>query len=87
MSKYEEYDYIYDEEIDEDDVDEEEYFEELVWDEEYEDIYDQDGDSVFCPFCLDIEIKLRNDEYVCPMCNYTMDLETFLNYIGYDEPI
>ena len=53
-------------------------------DESYENVYDSNGDSVYCDYCQDIEIKLKDGVYICPNCGQMMDLETFLNYIGVD---
>lgn len=54
-------------------------------DEDYADVYDEDGDSVICDFCGG-RIKFENGEYVCPDCGQTMSRETFFNYIGADIP-
>lgn len=92
MGKKEEYYQIYDEEDSrnyeelyeyEVEDDEMELIEEL--DESYEDVYDSDGDSVYCDYCQDVEIKLKDGVYICPNCGQIMDLETFLNYIGVDS--
>lgn len=92
MGKKEEYYQIYDEEdsrnyeeLYEDEVEEDEMelIEEL--DESYEDVYDSDGDSVYCDYCQDVEIKLKDGVYICPNCGQIMDLKTFLNYIGADS--
>lgn len=92
MGKKEEYYQIYDEEDSRNyeelyeykvEDDEMELIEEL--DESYEDVYDSDGDSVYCDYCQDVEIKLKDGVYICPNCGQIMDLKTFLNYIGADS--
>lgn len=55
-------------------------------DDSYENVYDQDGDYVYCDYCGD-EIKMKEGEYVCPGCGQVMDLQTFLNYIGFDPDL
>lgn len=89
MSEKEDYHKIYDEEDsrnyeDFDDLEDNDMIllEEL--DESYENVYDSDGNSVYCDYCQDIEIKMKDGVYICPNCGQMMDLETFLNYIGVD---
>lgn len=89
MSEKEDYYKIYDEEDsrnyeDFDDLEDNDMIllEEL--DESYENVYDSDGNSVYCDYCQDIEIKMKDGVYICPNCGQVMDLETFLNYIGVD---
>ena len=50
--------------------------------ETYEEVYDQNGYSVHCPNC---SARIRwNNAYTCPECLWSMDLETFANYIGFN---
>lgn len=82
-----EYKRIYDEEdsrnyeeFDEDDLELDEFLDEEI-DETYEDIYDPDGDLVYCDYCNNL-IKMKDGQYICIGCGQIMDLNTFLNYIG-----
>lgn len=91
MSEKDEYSKIYDDEDSRnyEEFDEtEEYEMELIetLDENYEDVYDSEGYNVYCDYCQDIEIKLKDGLYICPNCGQIMDLEMFLNYIGAIEP-
>ena len=43
----------------------------------YEELYDEDGDYIYCPNCVDAlaPLKLHDGEVVCPRCGrvYTLD--------------
>ena len=57
----------------------------LDLDESYDEVYDEDGNSVFCDGCGG-EIKWKNGVYICPSCGKTMSREEFFNYIGAEPP-
>ncbi len=52
---------------------------------EYDDVYDEDGDVVYCDRCGS-EIKWKDGQYTCPNCGQIMSREIFFNYIGADPP-
>lgn len=54
-------------------------------DDDYSDVFDEDGDSVICDCCGDL-IKFRNGKYVCSGCGQVLSRSEFFNYIGADIP-
>lgn len=78
--KNEEYDYIYNN-INHSDIE----TTEPVFGEVYDDVYDENGDAVFCDCCGN-EIKWKDGIYICPECGQTMSRSVFFNYIGAEPP-
>lgn len=52
---------------------------------EYDDVYDEDGDVVYCDRCGS-EIKWKDGQYTCPDCGQIMSRKIFFEYIGADPP-
>lgn len=63
--------------------DEEHNFEPL--DNDYEDVYDEDGEIVVCDMCPG-EIKWIDKTYMCPDCERKMSRAEFFDYIGANPP-
>lgn len=55
------------------------------WDSEIDDIYDEEGNEVYCDYCGGI-MKWSGNECVCPNCGQRMDRQTFFNHIGAEPP-
>ena len=51
-----------------------------------EDVFDEDGNEVNCPYCGE-EIRWVNGTYICPQCKTTMDRVRFFEFIGADNTI
>lgn len=79
--KKEEYDYIYNGVKKSDNIE----IIEPIFGEVYDDVYDENGDSVFCDICGN-EIKWKEGIYICPDCGQTMSRSVFFNYIGAEPP-
>lgn len=60
---------------------------ETVYDESYEEIYDEDGSEayVICNYCR-TNIRFKDGQYICPNCNTVIDRATYFNYIGANPP-
>lgn len=52
---------------------------------EYDDVYDEHGDTVICDECGH-EIYWKDGIYVCPQCGKTMSRQVFFDYIGAMPP-
>lgn len=52
---------------------------------EYEDVYDENGDTVRCDSC-GFDIHWKDGVYVCPSCGRIMSREVFFDYIGATPP-
>ena len=50
----------------------------------YDELYDDEGNYIFCPYCYDsmTPLKLKDDQVICPRCASTMTWDEFDNYIG-----
>lgn len=54
---------------------------------QFDEAYDEDGDSVTCPNCGDsLYFKEAENTYVCLSCGYELERDNFLDYIGADVP-
>ena len=50
----------------------------------YDELYDLDGDYIYCPLCIKYYTPLKKYEgaVTCPRCGYVMNEREFKNYIG-----
>ncbi|MEG1523847.1 MAG: hypothetical protein RR475_02345 [Clostridia bacterium] len=60
---------------------------ETVYDESYEEVYDEDGDlvEVECNNCRE-HVRWKDGQYVCPNCGSIMSRADFFNCIGAEPP-
>jgi hypothetical protein len=54
-------------------------------DHDYDDVYDEDGDGVYCDLC-NSEIGWKDGQYICTGCGRVIDRDVFFNYIGAEPP-
>lgn len=52
---------------------------------EYEDVYNENGDAVFCDTCGE-EIRWKDGVYFCMGCGKRMSRTVFFDYIGATPP-
>ena len=53
------------------------------WGEEYDDVYDRDGEVILTE-CCNQPMKFDGTDYICPECGETIDRDDFLD--NYCEP-
>lgn len=79
---HDEYDYIYGNDSDDKGF---ELIPEPVCDEDYDCVYDEDGNEVCCDLCGG-EMVWKNGTYLCSECGQVMKRADFFNYIGAEPP-